>query len=238
MRIFHGPIIPSRGIGPWLAACSKFASMLRGESNDMGGLADLLEPPSTPRAPPRSARAPATDIAFADTIHVRDLDLSDTGDELPPASGPVRVNHPEQGTQWMTPFAFPLPPPSEDVSLSTKLRILSARVRHGVRGSIEEAHEAWSQTSEAPTFVERVKALWSLWQWERTDLVRAAIIGGAVFFVAATIGGFAIAGSDEAAPRPFGVSASNEVRAPRTVDQHTGRVFYPSPTLREKATRR
>jgi hypothetical protein len=202
--------------------------MLRGESNDMGGLADLLEPPSTPRRPP-----PSHDMAFADTIHVRDLDLSATGDELPPASGPVIVNDPEQGTQCLTPLAFPLPPASQDASLSTKLRILSARIRHGVRGSIEEAQDAWMQTSEAPTFAERMKALWSLWQWERTDLVRAAIMGGAVFVVVATLGALVIASGDDA-PQAFGVSASNGVRAPRTVDQHTGRVFYPSPTHRTR----
>ena len=199
--------------------------MLRRESNDIGGLADLLEP---------SSRRRAGDIAFADTIHVRDLDLSDTGDELPPASAPVLVHTPDQGTQCLTPFAYPLPPAAQDVSLSTKLRVLSARIRHGVRGSIEEAQDAWSQTSEAPTAIERLKALWSLWQWERGDLVRAAIIGGAVFAVVATIGGVAIAGSDSDSSQAFGISASNEVRAPRTVDQHTGRVFYPSPTRRNR----
>ena len=198
----------------------------------MGGLADMLEPPSTPRRPDRSH-----DIAFADTIHVRDLDLAATGDELPPASGPVLVHTPEQGTQCLTPLAFPLPPASQEASLSTKLRILTARVRHGVRGSIEEAQDAWSQTSEAPTFIERVKALWSLWQWERTDLVRAAVMGGAVFCVVATIGAVSIA-SGEDGSQALGVSASNEVRTPRTVDQHTGRVFYPSPALRVRTTRR
>jgi hypothetical protein len=204
--------------------------VVRGENSDVGGLADWLEP-STPRAA-RSARG--GDIAFADTIHVRDLNLADTGDELPPASGPVIVNDPDQGTQWMTPFAFPLPPASQDLSLSTKLRVLSARVRHGVRGSLEEAHEAWSQTSEAPGFIERVKALWSLWQWERTDLVRAAIIGGAVFLVVATAGAFTMAG-DERTAQAFGVSApSVEVRTPRTVDQHTGRAFAASPKLRAR----
>ena len=198
----------------------------------MGGLADLLEPPSTPRR----HREQKQDIAFADTIHVRDLELGATGDELPPASGPVLVHTPEQGTQCLTPLAFPLPPASQDASLSTKLRILTARVRHGLRGSIEETQDAWSQTSEAPTFIERVKALWSLWQWERTDLVRAGIMGGAVFCVVATIGAVSIA-SGEDTPA-LGVSASNEVRTPRTVDQHTGRAFYPSPTLRARSARR
>lgn len=197
----------------------------------MRGLADWLEPASTPRT---------NDIAFADTIHVRDLNLADTGDELPPASGPVIVNDGEQGTQWMTPLAFPLPPSAEDVSLSTKLRILSARVRHGVRGSLEEAQDAWSQTREAPTFVERIKVLASLWQWERGDLVRAAVIGGAVFVVAATLGGVAIAGGESESAQAFGVSAGahaagdDGVRVPRTVDQHTGRAFGPSSTHRTR----
>ena len=191
----------------------------------MEGLADRLEPPSTPRA---------SDIAFADTIHVRDLDLSATGDELPPASGPIIVN---DGTQFMTPLAFPLPPASEDASLSVKLRVLTARVRHGVRGSIEEAQDAWSQTREAPTFLERVKALWCLWEWERSDLVRAAMIGGAVFLLAATLGGVAIAGASDASAQGAGVAATGEVRAPRTVDQHTGRVFPQSPTKHRARSR-
>jgi hypothetical protein len=229
LRRFRTVIAPSGRIDQMARRLLDPSPMLRGESNDMGGLADLLEPPSTPRRPP-----PSHDMAFADTIHVRDLDLSATGDELPPASGPVIVNDPDQGTQCLTPLAFPLPPASQDASLSTKLRILSARIRHGVRGSIEEARDAWRQTSEAPTFAERMKALWSLWQWERSDLVRAAVMGGAVFFVVATLGALAIASGDDDAPQAFGVSASNEVRAPRTVDQHTGRVFYPSPTHRTR----
>jgi len=203
-----------------------------GDSDDVDdGLADLLEPPRTPRV---------GELAFADTIHVRDLPLNDTGEhELPPASGPVIVNDPDQGTQWMTPFAFPLPPAAEQVSLSTKLRILSARIRHGLRGSVEEAREAWSQTNDAPSPVERVKALWSLWQWESGDLVRAAVIGGAVFLVVATIGALALGASDDGDRTASGsgitaVDASGEVRAPRTVDQHTGRVFYPSPSLRTR----
>lgn len=204
-------------------------AMLRGENNGMGGLADRLEPPSTSRA---------ADIAFADTVHVRDLNLADTGDELPPPSGPVIVNDPQQGTQWMTPFAFPLPPATEHVSFSTKVRILSARIRHGVRGSIEEAQDAWSQTREAPTFFERVKALFSLWQWERGDLVRAAVMGAAVFAVVATIGGFAIAGGDDPETVAVGEGVHDAravgVRVPRTVDQHTGRAHSPSPTHRTR----
>lgn len=160
-----------------------------GSVGHVRGLADLLEPDASR----------AGDIAFADTIHIRDLALDD---ELPPPpSGPVIVNDPDQGTQWMTPFAFPLPPASHDASLATKLRVLAARVRHAVRGALEQ---------------------WSLWEWERADVVRAGAIGLAVFALAATIGAVALAHDDGSAS---GGAATGVVRGPRTVEQHTGRVF-------------
>lgn len=194
--------------------------------DDGHGLADLLEPDSS-----RAAR----DIAFADTIYIRDLD----DDLAPPPSGPVIVNDPDQGTQWMTPFAFPLPAASEDVSLSTKLRVLAARLRHGLRGSIEELKELWTHTTElvdanggtpALTVARRLRALWSLWEWERGDIVRAGTIGLAVFALAATIGAIALDPGDAA---PSAQAASGAVRGPRTVDQHTGRVI----AVRVKAAR-
>jgi hypothetical protein len=202
--------------------------MLHGERNVSEGLADFLEP-----------RTPRTgELAFADTIHIDDLDLGGTGEDLSPASHPVFVNDPSQSTQWMTPFAFPLPSSAQEVSFSTKLRVLHSRILHFVRGWVEEANDAWSQTQGAASFPERVKALWSLWQWERGDLVRAALMGSAVFFVVATLGAIAMASGDEPAAQAFGVLPSNEVRAPRTVDQHTGRAFHASPALRERVSRR
>ena len=60
-------------------------------------------------------------VAFADTIRVRDRHMLEATEDASPPSGPVIVNDPDQGTQWMTPMAFPLPPASADVSLSTKL---------------------------------------------------------------------------------------------------------------------
>ncbi len=202
-------------------------------AGDLRGLADLLEPDSS-----RACASP--DIAFADTIHVRDLD-----DELaPPPSGPVIVNDPDQGTQWMTPFAFPLPAASEDVSLPTRLRVLAARIRHGVRGSLEELRELWSHTtdlvdpreSRALTIARRVRALWSFWEWERGDIARAGAIGLAVFAFAAVLGAVALDRTDSGlaataasphegrGPEATGNGATGPVRQPRTVEQHTPRV--------------
>jgi hypothetical protein len=146
--------------------------MLRRESDEHGGPAD---------------------IAFADTVHVRDLDLAATGDELPPVSGPVIVNDPDQGAQRMTPRTFPLPVPSQAGSRSTKLRVLPA------------------------------------------------IIGAAVFLFVAAIAGFAIARKGESPASRVTASSQLDktdaivrVRAPRTVDQHTGRAPYPSRTRRTR----
>ena len=60
--------------------------------------------------------------------------------------------------------------------------------------------------------LERLRALWSFFEWDRTDLVRAALIGAAVFAVAATAGASALERT----------TAAPEVRATRTLDQHTG----------------
>ncbi len=199
--------------------------------DDMRGLADLLEPESSPATP-------APDLAFADTIHVRDLD----DDPAPPASGPVIVKDPEQGTQCMTPFAFPLPAAAEDVSLATRLRVLAARVRHGLRGSLEELKELWTHTNalvEGPTdgraltVARRLRALWSLWEWERADVVRAGTIGLAVFALAAAIGAVALDRGDGATASAAASDAEWLVRKPHTVEQHTGRSF----PVRMKAAR-
>ena len=81
---------------------------------EIGGLADVLEPPSSRGG----------DIAYADTVHVRDLARIDAGDELPPPSGPVIVNDPDQGSKWMMPFAFPS---SSDSKLPRARRRLGLR---------------------------------------------------------------------------------------------------------------
>jgi len=169
------------------------------------GLADVLEP---------------QDLSFAPTVHIRDLSEDDTN---PPASNPVFVRTPADGTQCITPFAYPLPDAIGDLSMSTKARVLHARVRHGIRGAFEELGELWAQTANVPGgFLGRVRALWSFWQWDRSDVVNAGVIALVVFTVVAVIGTLGVVLPD--AQPSAGVTAS-EVRAPRTVDQHTGRVF-------------
>jgi hypothetical protein len=176
-------------------------------------LAELLEPDS--------AHDQGTgDMAFAPTIHVREI-LEDA----PPPSGPIIVSDAMGQTQHMTPLAFPLPPASEDAPVSTKMRVGVSRVRHAFQRSFDELSELWASTGDG-SFMERARMLWSFWEWERTDLVRAGLIGAAVFLVVAT------AGASVVATRTAGASA--EVRAPRTLDQHTGKG---GPAIRTKATR-
>lgn len=225
------------------------------ESDDsarFGGLADVLEPDPdavtsmrrldaasvahlrraslrSHSAPPISVRTPAPeqvqDFAFADTVFAKEL----PGDEAPP-SGPIFVNDPMGHTQCVTPLAFPLPPAGDDLDFATRMRVLLAHLRHGVRHSREEMHELWAGTAEIvngegaapenassmPLVLRRIAALWSCFQWSRADLTRAAVIGLAVFVAAAALG---------AATMDLGgrSAAGSEVRAGRTLEQHTGK---------------
>lgn len=236
------------------------------ESNDSrsyGGLADVLEPDASfdesddwaitsmrslgvasVRSPSLragraaqalSVRAPlpvqVQDFAFADTVFANKLDD-------PPPSGPIFVNDPLGNTQCVTPLAFPLPPPSEDFGMATRLRVLTAHVRHAIRGAREEMRDLWAVTYEmvasakrptepgAMLVLRRVLALWSCFQWSRADLTRAAMIGLAVFVAAGAIGATTIDFDDGGASGTSGASfsatrSSSEVRARRTLDQHT-----------------
>ncbi len=200
-------------------------------------------------APPLSVRAPVPvqvqDFAFADTVFANELD------EAPP-SGPIFVSDPLGNTQCVTPLAFPLPPPGDDVGVATRLRVLSAHVRHAIRGAHEEMRDLWAGTYEivassdrpaqpgAMLFLRRILALWSCFQWSRADLTRAAMIGLAVFVTAGAIGATTLDFDDAAATSASGASASttasasaagssSEVRARRTLDQHTGKRLVPRP---------
>ncbi len=176
---------------------------------------------------PISARAPiqVQDLAFADTVFGRE------DDEPAPPSGPIFVNDSFGNTQCVTPLAFPLPPAADDADALTRLRVMASHVRHAILRAREEMRELWAGTAEivhveadayapAPSpfshFVRRALALWSCFQWSRADLTRAAMIGGAVFLIAATIGAVSIDMGDAAG------AAGSEVRAGRTLDQHTG----------------
>lgn len=214
------------------------------DSGSFGGLADVLEPDPDDDAV-TSARGQVLsaslvgvqDFAFADTVFAKTL----PGDEAPP-SGPVYVNDATGRTQCMTPLAFPLPPAGEGVDLASRLRLRMAHWRHAVRRSRGEMRELWAGTAEMVEggagdpraqgtigsssidvrlvglvrLVRRVVALWSCFQWSPADLTRAAAIGLAVFVVAAAIGATTIDFGSAAA------AASHEVRATRTLDQHTG----------------
>jgi hypothetical protein len=209
------------------------------DAGSFGGLADVLEPDadaitSLRRMPAASIRhaslravAPAEtqDFAFADTVHASEL----ADDGPPPPSGPIFVQDGRGNTQCVTPLAFRLPMPADDVNLATRLRILLAHARHAIRGSIDEMRGLWAETDVlvepteaggAARHLRRVLALWSFFHWNRTDLTRAAIIGLAVFITAATLGATTMdIGASSSA------TSSSEVRARRTLDQHTGKNF-------------
>jgi len=205
-----------------------------------GGLADVLEPDAdqeitsmrqmpaaSVRHPSLRAVAPARvqDFAFADTVYASELD-----DGPPPPSGPIFVQDPMGHTQCVTPLAFRLPPPAEDVDLRTRLRVLLGHARRAFHASVVEMRELWADTNEMiePTEagtgrdLRRVVALWSFFHWSRADFTRAAMIGLAVFIAAAAIGATTmdLGGGRSAA-------TSDEVRVRRTLDQHTGKNFVP-----------
>jgi hypothetical protein len=215
------------------------------DSASFGGLADVLEPDAeavtsmrgmsiaSVREPaPRSSRSPAPiqiqDFAFADTVVASDL-----GDEPPPPSGPIYVHDPlgVGDSHCLTPLAFPLPPAAQDVEFGTRLRVLSAHMRHTVRRSLEETRELWADTAEmvdtsspgAFMQVRRVLALWSCFQWSRADFTRAAMIGLAVFITAGAIGATTMGFGDGESRTTLAAASGSEVRPGRTLDQHTGK---------------
>jgi hypothetical protein len=191
-------------------------------------------------AAPISLRSPAPvqvqDFAFADTVFANEL----ADEEGAPPSGPIYVNDPDGHTQCVTPLAFPLPPAGADVDFATRMRVVHAHVRHAIRRSREEMREIWAGTAEIvegetapgtepsalPYVVRRVLALWSCFQWSRADLTRAAMIGLAVFVAAAAIGATTMDFGES--PRAS-AGASSEVRAGRTLDQHTGKKIVAHP---------
>ncbi len=188
-------------------------------------LADLLEPEPV-------AEEPTQDFAFAPTVHTSDLP-----DDFPPPSGPLYVNEPGGQTQCMTPLAFPMPPASEDATLDTRARIAFSRIRHTFRRSLEEMRELWLAACEAAgaapssdplaraaLVAKRARVVWSFWEWDRADIVRAAAIGSAVFFGVATVGATVVV-TQSSATAPITERNGDEVRVPRTIEQHTPRAF-------------
>jgi hypothetical protein len=127
-----------------------------------------------------------TDFAFADTVVVDELD------EAIPASGIV-VSDDTGAERRMTPIVFP---PHAPVTLEVRPNLalddsLLARMRRNMDESRAEMHYLWSATADGRqdrTLVGRIQTLMSFFEWDRADLLRAAWIGLAVFFLAATIG--------------------------------------------------
>lgn len=208
------------------------------------------------------------DFAFADTVHADafvEPPVPSARAVLHPASAFAPGSHddaryPRGPSASETPLAFPLPESSApDASLAMRLRVLWARVRHGVRGALEELAELWAQTAyvagdarraagageEARVLARRVHALWSSWEWDRSDLQRASMIGLGVFAAATLAAAIFVASSDDGWRASAGPSAGSDtvtiaagptsqvVRAPRTLDQRTGRTQAP----RSKARR-
>jgi hypothetical protein len=189
-------------------------------------------PPAARHAAPVSARQPAPiqiqDFAFADTVFADEL----TQDELAPPSGSIFVNDSRGDAQahCVTPLAFRLPDAGEHVDLATRLRVLSAHLRHAIRGAYEEMRDLWASTAEmvdggaSANHLARVLALWSCFQWSRVDVMRAAMIGLAVFVTAAAIGATTLDFDAEGTASARGnTSEGTEVRGGHTLDQHTGR---------------
>jgi hypothetical protein len=193
------------------------------DASELSELADVLEPESDP--------------AFADTIHVRGL----PPDEPAPPSGPVIVNDPTGGPQLLTALAFPLPsdrggevdPKGDTLAMILPPGPLEG-IRHAIRSSVDEISELWAGTAEvvsplpgerprirAVTLMRRARALWSFWEWDSTDVLRAAMIGIAVFLAAACIGASTFATST--ASMTDDARSAAEVRGPRTLDQHTAK---------------
>lgn len=228
-------VAPRSSVAP-LSVRSGPASVRSGPPSVRSGPPSVRSVPPTPsmRSGPLSVRslppvsvAPVQvqDFAFADTVIVGEL----AAEEAAPASGPIFVNDPGGDPQCLTPLAFPVPEPIPSADLASRLRAFSARTRNTMRGTLLEMREAWDATAETafdpmsgmspPSplgfFARRVVALWTSWQWDRADVVRAAIIGTAVFAIAAALGASAVAGDP--------ASGASEVREGRTLDQHTGR---------------
>lgn len=228
------PLAPSTDRAPESADFRAFAGLagvLEPDSEDDPTTSVSMKRARPPVAPPVSIRAPVQvqDFAFADTVFAKELPEDDGPPNLPIFFDDVRSN-----SQCVTPLAFPLPEVAADVDLATRRRVFFAHVRHGLRRSLEEMRELWGSTADIVHgetagehglprasafgfFVRRLLALWSCFQWSRADLLRAGMIGVAVFLVA---------GAAFAATTDLGSTSAaggTEVRSARTLDQHTAR---------------
>jgi hypothetical protein len=161
-----------------------------------------------PAASHRRSKAP--DLAFADTVVVDDL-----ADAIP-LSSDLRFNDETGIERHVASVGFPppavlapTPPPSARPPSATSARGLRGawmRMRTGVRAQREELTLLWSATAALDTAADptasahpqqrpgrmtlgrRLRMLLSFFEWDRADVLRAAWMGLAVFFLVATIG--------------------------------------------------
>ena len=160
------------------------------------------------------------DFAFADTVVAADLD------EAIPPSGIVISNEAGHAHCVTALRSYPLPV-DDRPTLTTRLRHVCARMRHGVKASHAEMNALWSATAclehvhdghgaivreedpfaRAATVGRRVRTFFSFFEWDRADLLRAAWIGLVVVVAAATVGAFALQNDDAHTDRRAGSSS-------------------------------
>jgi hypothetical protein len=147
---------------------------------------------------------PGYDLAFADTVVSADLDL----EEAPPPSGIV-VSDGTGVTRCLVPVPFP---PRADAlrpagarsrrwlqmraameSARAEMRLLwSATALEEVHGRRATANDGADPFARAATLGRRIRRLFSLFEWDRADLLQAAWIALAVFVLVATVGATAL----------------------------------------------
>jgi hypothetical protein len=131
------------------------------------------------------------DLAFADTVVALD-------DVVPPASSLIVAGEPVVVPLTYVETPVVMAPPTGPWG----------RLRHGARAAWEELKQLWNATAcleevhdangavirdpdpfvRAATVGRRVRRLFSFFEWDRADVLRAAWIGLAVFVLATTIG--------------------------------------------------
>jgi hypothetical protein len=139
------------------------------------------------------------DFAFADTV-VASGDL----EEVAPPSGVIVADG--AGQPMLVPLAYT--PHDVPAVMAPPPMGLWERLRHGVMAMREELNQLWTATAcleeihdgngvvirdedpfvRAATVGRRVRRLFSFFEWDRADLLRAAWIGLAVFVLVATVG--------------------------------------------------
>lgn len=131
----------------------------------------------------------------------------------PQWGGPMNMTRAQPISQHPPPYdpyapqhGYPVPPPQpgHDPGLVTSVRGAFQRTKYTLDSSRAEMKELWSATDDRtdPTMTvkeddpvvrlaRRIKTFWSFFEWDRSDVERAAWIGIAVFAIAAMIGLFA-----------------------------------------------